>query len=265
MKRILPAFVIALLVHLTVLKMDPDWFLPQDRIVPFTPVTTMRLLERSPATLPAITPLPSPPTPLLPEPKPAPKKPAVRKTIAKPQPPPKKMKPVKPKLKPTPKPAPLPPKPLQAAVAQPPEPLPQLQPESEPPPQPVANQDNESDPALLPEAPASPPSSDEPLESQASSDASADVVLARPRYSQNPPPNYPTIARKRKYQGTVVLDVFVKENGRVGDLRVADSSTYSLLDRAAMKAVRRWQFEPAYHGDHPVAMWVKVPIRFHLE
>ena len=89
--------------------------------------------------------------------------------------------------------------------------------------------------------------------------------MARARYNENPPPAYPTIARKRKYQGTVVLEVFVREDGRVGDLRIAESSNYSLLDRAALQAVRRWLFEPARRGNHQVAMWGKVPIRFHLE
>jgi len=89
--------------------------------------------------------------------------------------------------------------------------------------------------------------------------------MARPRYSDNPPPVYPSIARKRKYQGTVVLDVFVEADGRVGNLHIAQTSNYSLLDRAAMKTVRRWQFEPARRGNHTVAMWVRVPIQFHLQ
>ena len=99
----------------------------------------------------------------------------------------------------------------------------------------------------------------------AASDAVTAVVLAKPRYSQNPPPDYPSIARRRRYQGTVILDVFVLENGQVGDLRVAESSNYPLLDRAAMKAVRHWQFDPARRDDIEVAMWVKVPIRFDLK
>jgi len=89
--------------------------------------------------------------------------------------------------------------------------------------------------------------------------------MATPRYNENPPPVYPAIARKRNCQGTVILEVFVKEDGRVGDLRVVESSNYSLLDRAAAKAVRRWLFEPARRGDRKVSMWVNVPVRFRLE
>jgi protein TonB len=95
--------------------------------------------------------------------------------------------------------------------------------------------------------------------------AAAAIVVATPRYSDNPPPAYPSIARKRRYQGTVLLDVLVEKDGQVGDLRVIESSTHTLLDRAAMKAVRRWQFEPGRQGDITIAMWVRVPVQFILK
>jgi protein TonB len=91
------------------------------------------------------------------------------------------------------------------------------------------------------------------------------VVMATPRYNHNPPPAYPTIARKRGYEGTVLLDVFVKTDGRVGKLRIAASSNYITLDRSAMKAVQRWQFEPGRKADEVVAMWVRVPVAFRLQ
>lgn len=123
----------------------------------------------------------------------------------------------------------------------------------------------ESDAKPVPAASATPSPARRPPTAPVASDAATAIVLAKPRYNQNPPPDYPSIARRRRYQGTVILDVYVLKNGQVGDLRVAESSNYSLLDRAAMKAVRRWQFEPARKGDRQVAMWVKVPIRFNLK
>jgi len=122
-----------------------------------------------------------------------------------------------------------------------------------------------SDEKAVSASPATPPPAQLSTRWFETSDAATAVVLAKPRYSQNPPPVYPSIARRRRYQGTVILEVFVLESGQVGDLRIAESSKYSLLDRAAMKAVRRWQFEPARKGDREVAMWVKVPIRFNLK
>ena len=36
------------------------------------------------------------------------------------------------------------------------------------------------------------------------------------------------------------------------------------LDLAALKAVKKWQFEPAKQGSQPVAVWVMLPVRFDL-
>jgi protein TonB len=91
------------------------------------------------------------------------------------------------------------------------------------------------------------------------------VREATPLYRSNPAPKYPRMARRRGFQGTVVLDVLVNQNGKVGDLRVYESSGYSLLDKTALAAVRDWLFEPGKHGDKTVKMWVRVPVRFQLK
>jgi len=88
---------------------------------------------------------------------------------------------------------------------------------------------------------------------------------ARPLYRENSPPEYPRIARKRGYQGIVILDVQVTRNGKVGDLRVHVSSGYPVLDRSATTSVKDWQFEPGMKAGKPVNMWVRVPVRFKLE
>jgi len=90
------------------------------------------------------------------------------------------------------------------------------------------------------------------------------VRKAIPLYRVNPLPKYPRIARKRGYQGTVVLDVLVDQNGRVGDLRLFTSSGYSILDRKAMASVKEWLFEPGMKGEK-IDMWVRVPVRFELK
>ena len=91
------------------------------------------------------------------------------------------------------------------------------------------------------------------------------VREAVPLYKVNPPPEYPRIARKRGYQGTVVLEVLVDRNGRVGDLRLFTSSGHSILDRRAMASVKVWLFEPGMKGDKKLDMWVRVPVRFELK
>ena len=73
------------------------------------------------------------------------------------------------------------------------------------------------------------------------------------------------VARRRGYEGTVVLEVLVDQKGRAGELRVLTSSGYSILDKAAMRSVKDWLFEPGMAGDEKVKMWVRIPIRFELE
>jgi protein TonB len=264
MKTLLPAFVIALLVHLVILKMDLDWLIRQDRISPKTQVTTMHLVERQSEPLQAIRPLPAPPTPLPSAPKPiVNKKQVVRKPAVKPKPdppPPQKRVPVKPKAKPES--VPTPPTPDPPAMDQPPEPETAMESAMSPPEPQTAAVDPETAPATaaLPSRTESPTGTP----AAAASEASATVVMARPRYSENPPPAYPSIARKRKYQGIVVLEVFVEEDGRVSDLRIVESSSFAVLDNAAMRTVNKWKFIPGREGSRTVAMWVRVPIRFQL-
>ena len=86
-----------------------------------------------------------------------------------------------------------------------------------------------------------------------------------PLYRQNPAPAYPVAAIRRKYEGSVLLEVLVNREGKVDQLHLLQSSGYSVLDEAAIEAVRGWSFEPAAVGDEKVEMWVKVPVLFHLK
>ena len=90
------------------------------------------------------------------------------------------------------------------------------------------------------------------------------LQMAHPRYQLNSPPIYPGLARKRGQQGTVILQVLVNREGRVEDLKIDVSSNFSMLDRAAVKAVKKWLFEPGRRDAENVVMWVKVPITFKL-
>ncbi len=88
---------------------------------------------------------------------------------------------------------------------------------------------------------------------------------AIPLYRENPPPRYPRIARRKGYEGTVVLAVLVNPEGRVANCRIFRSCGHPVLDKAAMKSIRNWLFEPGMRGEKKVEMWVKVPIRFQLK
>jgi protein TonB len=90
------------------------------------------------------------------------------------------------------------------------------------------------------------------------------TTFATPDYKNNDAPTYPLLARRRNYEGTVVLDVLVRRDGTVESIRLARSSGHQSLDRSARKAVREWTFHPGKRGDEAVEMWVTIPIRFQL-
>ena len=89
--------------------------------------------------------------------------------------------------------------------------------------------------------------------------------LAHADYAKNPPPAYPTAARRRAEQGIVTIRVLVGADGSVERAELAESSGYDLLDDAALHAVRaKWRFVPARSGGVTIESWVLVPIRFAL-
>ena len=167
---------------------------------------------------------PPPPAPVV-TPPPPPPPPVVDELAAKPAP-----KPV-PKPKPKPKPAPAP-KPVAKPVAKPVE---------APPAPPVAAP---APPAPAP-APVTPPS-------------------ASAAYLKNPAPEYPQMAQRRNWEGTVLLRVEVLASGKPGQIQIQKSSGRQMLDDAALAAVKRWSFVPAKQGDVAQAGWVSVPIDFKL-
>ncbi|MCI5140977.1 MAG: energy transducer TonB [Candidatus Electrothrix sp. ATG1] len=90
------------------------------------------------------------------------------------------------------------------------------------------------------------------------------VRKAAPLYKTNPPPEYPSLAKKREIEGVVILEARIDVHGKVADLRIFSGSGHKILDKAALKAVRRWRFSPGTVGGKAQAMWVKVPVRFAL-
>ena len=97
----------------------------------------------------------------------------------------------------------------------------------------------------------------------------APVPIEAPRfdmaYLENPPPAYPSLARRMKEQGRVILRVLVSAAGEAQDIEVRASSGSERLDRAAIDAVRRWRFAPARRGAETIAAYAFVPIVFRLE
>ncbi len=108
--------------------------------------------------------------------------------------------------------------------------------------------------------------------SQASSflaqDADAGVemkVITEPQFQVPPTPvNYPKMARRRGIEGVVWLDVWVTPSGETSTVEIHKSSGVGMLDRAALKAVRQWHFQPQSIDGRAVESHIRIPIEFSL-
>jgi len=92
----------------------------------------------------------------------------------------------------------------------------------------------------------------------------AGSVRSKVRPGNNPRPEYPRTAREAGWEGTVILQVLVLPDGTAGNVMLHKTSGYSILDEAALSAVKGWQFVPAMDGNFPVQSMVRMPVRFDL-
>ena len=93
-------------------------------------------------------------------------------------------------------------------------------------------------------------------------------VVALPAIDPGMPltePDYPPNEIRLNHAGTVMLSIYVLENGRVGDVRVAQSSGFPRLDDAAARAAKRWRLKPGSQDGRPMPMWKTIPITFQLK
>jgi protein TonB len=75
---------------------------------------------------------------------------------------------------------------------------------------------------------------------------------------------YPLAARRRGLAGRVEVEVLLEPSGRVRDVTIVASSSHSLLDEAAIEAVRSLQPVPLPETLPRRALRVRLPIVFDL-
>ena len=78
------------------------------------------------------------------------------------------------------------------------------------------------------------------------------------------PPRYPSIARRRAWQGTTILELRIGAQGRVESVAVRKSSGYAVLDREALRVAREWRYQPGIRNGRPVAATLLQPVAFRL-
>ena len=174
-----------------------------------------------------------------------------------------------------------PPEPVKEEIPEPePEPEPIPEPEPEPLPEPeivetselkVAEKEPEPEPEPTPEPKPEPVPEPAPVVASAAEpvvEPGLDevVIVTEPQFRSPPtPPDYPRKAQRRNQQGIVMVEALVDENGEILEITVIESSGYPLLDRAALKAVARWEFQPRVVGSRAMRSKVQVPVAFELQ
>jgi protein TonB len=78
-------------------------------------------------------------------------------------------------------------------------------------------------------------------------------------------PNYPDRAQRQGLEGDVLVEFDIDEGGNVVNARVI-SSTNSVFERAAIRAVSRWKYAPQIVNGQPVVRRnIRVTIEFRLD
>jgi len=77
------------------------------------------------------------------------------------------------------------------------------------------------------------------------------------------PPVYPMLAKNQHVSGNVMVDALIDANGRVTTMKIVSGPT--LLQQAAMDALKQWKYQPATLDGKPVAMHLTVTVQFRLQ
>jgi protein TonB len=91
------------------------------------------------------------------------------------------------------------------------------------------------------------------------------LIEAAADYLNNPLPHYPRLSKRAGEEGTVVLKVRVSAAGQAKQVELYATSGYKRLDKAALEAVKNWQFSPAKQGSVNIESTVLVPVKFVLQ
>ncbi len=85
-----------------------------------------------------------------------------------------------------------------------------------------------------------------------------------PTKLQAPQPQYTEIARKARVQGVVIVQAIIDKQGNVTNVKVLKGLSMG-LDDEAVKAIKKWKFEPATLNGKPVDVFYNLTVNFQLQ
>lgn len=78
-------------------------------------------------------------------------------------------------------------------------------------------------------------------------------------------PKYPDIAQEAGIEGTVIIQAFIDDKGRVKETYILKGIPNTGLDEAAIEAIRSTRFKPAKQRERAVGVWISIPVNFKLK
>lgn len=77
------------------------------------------------------------------------------------------------------------------------------------------------------------------------------------------PPVYPSLAKTQHVSGNVQIDALIDATGRVTTMKIVSGPT--LLQQAAVDALKQWKYQPATLDGKPVPMHLTVTLQFRMQ
>ena len=100
------------------------------------------------------------------------------------------------------------------------------------------------------------------LENQRTKSTFASSATYKIGSAKNPHPSYPLIARKKGWEGRVIIQAEIDREGNVSEIKVLESSGFQVLDNASLETLKKWKFTPAKIGNKFVDDTVTIPVKF---
>ena len=75
---------------------------------------------------------------------------------------------------------------------------------------------------------------------------------------------YPSEAREKRLEGTVVLKILIDEQGFVSEKEIQNSSGYDILDQTALKVAETARFKPALVDGQNISVRITWPLVFEI-
>jgi TonB family protein len=92
---------------------------------------------------------------------------------------------------------------------------------------------------------------------------SLNEVDRQPELVRRVNPRMPSIAKRLRIKGVVIVNVLISENGDVLDVKVLKEPKKKIgFSKEAVKAIKQWKFKPALKNGKKVKVWRPIAIRF---